>query len=559
MSPRLRRSEPVGECAIAFLYLTVLSLLLPSLLHSQARVQGHLTIPGATSPFRAQVHIVRPPDGVEISSTNVASDGTFTCRLTTPGLWFLDFSAPSYQTCRLPLYLLDSTYVSVDVSLASYQPLAQMDSMYVMGDFNGFDWTKLRALTKLPDGTYHISIPWSKPTMAYQIVGFEKSGRSINNPAEPSSKYDGKGDYHSVAQTRDGKIDIRFDPTMVPSSPKEESVAFLGPQAFSSVAGAILRDRQSIMDQYSELKHDGRTNDRAITFQNRQWTFGEATAWFRDNASSCTDPNLASVYVVCALTLSRDIESDTLLARKCLQSVAPESPLWALMPAVLGTRLRNSLGIAATRDYFEKVLERNSNPETKAFLLADALLLARMQGVEKDKAPARYAQLVRAYPESPWTEFVNRGLKPESRLVKDSLVPEGILPDLFDSDRLHDVRGYQGKVLLIDFWATWCAPCVKAIPELEKAYKQYQKKGLAILSVSLDHEAKIARDYCRAKKVMPWDHSFAPIDRRVQIQNAFEIVAFPHMILLDRNGHIRAAGGELMGEKLCKQLEAVLK
>jgi thiol-disulfide isomerase/thioredoxin len=559
MSTELKRSASRRLCPIAIRLLVSLQLLVPSPLHSQAAVQGHLVLPTTAAPIAAQVHIVRPPDGVEIASTNVTADGKFNCRLSTPGLWFLDFTVPSYRTYRLPLYLLDSTDISVDVSLATYQPLPYLDTICVIGEFNAFDWTKPRTLTKLPDGTYRASIPWSKPTMAYQIIGFEKSGRSINNPAEPLSSYDGNGDHQSLAQSRDGKIEIRFDPKMVPLSPKEESVVFHAPQAFVASAARILRDRQSIMDQYAELKRQGRTKEKSIAFQNQQWTFTEATAWLRDNAFSCNDPNLATVYVVCALTLSREIESDTLLAKKCLQSVAPDSPLWSLQPAVLGPRLRNSLGIAATRTYLNQVLERNPNPETIAFLLADALLLAKMNGVEKDKAPARYAQLLRDYPESPFTEMAKKGLKPESRLAVGSAIPEASFPDLFDSARLHHVSRYQGKVLLLDFWATWCAPCIKAIPDLERAYELYHNMGLEILNISFDHEAKTAAEYCRTKKTMPWDHSFAPIDRRIQIQTDFEFVTFPHTILVDRNGHIRAIGSELMGDRLLRQLETVMK
>lgn len=65
-------------------------------------------------------------------------------------------------------------------------------------------------------------------------------------------------------------------------------------------------------------------------------------------------------------------------------------------------------------------------------------------------------------------------------------MPEFSLPDT--TGKTWDAESMKGKVVLIDFWATWCAPCKKMMPTLDKVYAKYKEKGLELLSVSTDQK-----------------------------------------------------------------------
>ncbi len=78
------------------------------------------------------------------------------------------------------------------------------------------------------------------------------------------------------------------------------------------------------------------------------------------------------------------------------------------------------------------------------------------------------------------------------------LLPEFTLSDL--SGRQHSIKEWQGKVLVINFWATWCPPCLKEMPEFEAMQKEYSQKGLQFIGVAID-DAEPVKDFIANKKI----------------------------------------------------------
>ncbi|OFY44447.1 MAG: hypothetical protein A2X18_01685 [Bacteroidetes bacterium GWF2_40_14] len=97
-------------------------------------------------------------------------------------------------------------------------------------------------------------------------------------------------------------------------------------------------------------------------------------------------------------------------------------------------------------------------------------------------------------------------------------------------------KNYKGKVLLIDFWASWCGPCIAEIPNVKKVYEQYKDKGLEVLSVSIDKGS--AEWLLALEKInMPWKQVLAT-NAGKEITSLYQFSGIPFIVLIDKEGKI---------------------
>lgn len=75
--------------------------------------------------------------------------------------------------------------------------------------------------------------------------------------------------------------------------------------------------------------------------------------------------------------------------------------------------------------------------------------------------------------------------------VSDDTLPMFSLPDT--SEKMHAISEWQGKTLVINFWATWCQPCLKEIPEFIQLQKQYEKKNVQFIGIAIDELPAVMR------------------------------------------------------------------
>jgi len=133
-----------------------------------------------------------------------------------------------------------------------------------------------------------------------------------------------------------------------------------------------------------------------------------------------------------------------------------------------------------------------------------------------------------------------------------STAPDFEYPDI--NGKMMGPATFRGKILLIDFWASWCGPCRAEIPNLKEVYARYKDKGVEFLSVSID---KGSAEWKRAKdqEKMDWPQILAPNSGN-EITKLYQFSGIPFIILLDKDGKIKAKN--LRGEMLEKAIESLL-
>jgi peroxiredoxin len=115
---------------------------------------------------------------------------------------------------------------------------------------------------------------------------------------------------------------------------------------------------------------------------------------------------------------------------------------------------------------------------------------------------------------------------------------------------------YKGKVVLIDFWATWCGPCVGELPNVLKTYSAHHSEGFEIIGISLDSEKDKLTSFIKEKN-MTWVQYFDGQGWKNKLAAKYGINSIPATFLLDKEGKIIGKG--LRGEELESAVAAALK
>jgi peroxiredoxin len=162
---------------------------------------------------------------------------------------------------------------------------------------------------------------------------------------------------------------------------------------------------------------------------------------------------------------------------------------------------------------------------------------------------------------SPATQNSELGKSSLQRIQKVKLTQMGVEAPNFT---LNDMNGkpvklsdFRGKYVLLDFWASWCAPCRRENPNLLKAYSQYKDKGFTILGVALDKEADREK-WLKAIEAdgLTWPQVSDLKYWQSDVAKLYDVKAIPMNFLIDREGKIVAK--YLRGDVLNQKLEEVL-
>ncbi len=200
--------------------------------------------------------------------------------------------------------------------------------------------------------------------------------------------------------------------------------------------------------------------------------------------------------------------------------------------------------------------ERTTHPE-------DAAQVAYMKGMlylevfkDTDKGAAIFKQLKADFPDTKYGKGADKILaslekQAASKKIQDSLVAGAVFPDFAEKDLAGQplsVGALKGKVVLVDFWATWCGPCRAELPNVIATYKKHHGEGFEIIGVSLDSDRAKLDEFLKKTDGMTWPQYFDGEGWGNKLAGKYGVESIPFAVLVGPDGKI--IGKELRGEEL---------
>jgi len=120
------------------------------------------------------------------------------------------------------------------------------------------------------------------------------------------------------------------------------------------------------------------------------------------------------------------------------------------------------------------------------------------------------------------------------------LAPGFTLPDL--EGQMHGLDDLRGRVVVLNFWATWCPPCVDEMPSLQKLHEALDAKGLSVVAVSVDERFEDIERF-----VDTFDLTFTILhDEGMRTARAYQTFKYPETYIIDRDGRVKS---KVVGER----------
>ncbi len=221
--------------------------------------------------------------------------------------------------------------------------------------------------------------------------------------------------------------------------------------------------------------------------------------------------------------------------------------------------------LASELKEFDALIDKHKGEQTDEvaqILFMKALLYVQIFD-DTDKGAVVLKQLQKDFPNTRQAKQVDTMLasfeqQKEAEKIRRSLVVGSKFPDFSEKDvngKPISIGNYKGKVVLVDFWATWCGPCIRELPNVLDTYRKHHGKGFEIVGISLDESQEKLNAFTK-EQGMTWQQFFDGKVWQNKLAQKYGVNSIPATYLLDKEGKI--IGKDMRGEELESAVAAAL-
>jgi len=473
------------------------------------------------------------------------SNGMYSIKITTPDMNYLLYTIPSHESLRIPLLNDMKKEIHIDVNLATYQYKGDLDDVAAVWPAN--------KMTKLDDGTYMYEGTSDKDTIGYQLWNIHEKGRSVNGLESISYVPDSSGDYISIVTPKDGKFKIVFDPKKLLIKSDPHKVTFNG-SYFDKQFYQLLTDfSQKESDCQIKMSAYYRIHNDIKDFSYDDDNYISNLQKEIDTEKDIKLCNLMKLMYVNSASFKTNTY-DTVKAKEYFKSIPLEDPIWRIYPRAY-TCIYNIYRDPKERAVVEdKFLKKTKSDEIKYYIFQEKLLGAKNETEEKR---IRSQIRIALKDSKQWQSSLDR-ISPDYKIQPGKDIPAFTVTSIDNPSEKYSRQNMKGRIYLVDFWATWCGPCVGEMENLYKVYEKYKNKGFEILSLSIDDNQDAVKSFRKIKWKMPWKNSC--IGNNQKMLKDFAVIGVPTPILVSAKGKVLVKNREeLHGEKLDETLAKYFK
>ncbi len=394
------------------------------------------------------------------------------------------------------------------------------------------------------DGTYVAEFDSKEKSLQYVISKVSKLGTINGTQAGSFVLHDSGTIYFSIATPSDGKVRITLDPAKLPP--------YSGPARFT------FGDQKSLDAQLHAIyraMEDRKPGPQQVPAKPTDSEITELIGRIRREKGAELKRMLWLDYLDLTVGVGA---ADPTLVGQALDALTPTSELWRLRFDLVDTAVSAANKPAKYASYVESTIDGYSDTLKTAAI--SGIIGNSLKNKNDARADTYLRKLAREFPDHPATKGWRKMMERGKSVTQGKMVPAFAFNSFDDPKVILSNANVKAKVYLVDFWATWCHPCIRQMPYLEQAYAKYRSKGFEIISYSFDSNRDVVRQFRNGKITMPWLHAIDPELREMEgdpVAKQFELVGIPTAFLVNSDGKILATTFELANEGLERVLAEI--